>query len=197
VALMSNAGQAKKRSMTEWLQLLDADLAVAEQKYAELFRGLARYFEWNRGSEPEDMAQETLHRGLIKLADGGVEITIDDVRGYFWGIAHNVLREGWTPKQTVAIEDREFPVAATSFRQLNKTEQVIFLRECLKELDVEDREMLLAYAEGEGARWAEARGLSRGALRLRIHRLRRELELLAAARKINRKRPWFRGHVRT
>lgn len=164
---------------SEWLTLLDSDPSAASDKYSELSRGLVRYFEWNRSFEPEDMAQETLLRGFRRLRDGA-SITIGDPRGYFWGIAYNVLREGWKPRREVCIDGKDFPISDSEFRQLNRAEQSIFLRECLEALPAKEKEMLVAYAEGQGAEWGGRNGIEPGALRLRIHRLRQKLELQAA-----------------
>jgi DNA-directed RNA polymerase specialized sigma24 family protein len=163
----------------EWLRLLDNDPSAASDKYSELSRGLVRYFEWNRCLEPEDMAQETLLRGFRRLREGA-SITIDDPRGFFWGIAYNVLREGWKPRRESSIEGRDFPASDSEFRRLNRAEQAIFLRECQDALPAEEKEMLVAYAEGRGAEWGGRHGVEPGALRLRIHRLRQKLERQAA-----------------
>jgi DNA-directed RNA polymerase specialized sigma24 family protein len=175
LALMGNREKTETPPSSEWLSLLDSDPPAASDKYSELSRGLVRYFEWNRCFEPEDMAQETLLRGFRRLREGA-SITIGDPRGYFWGIAYNVLREGWKPPREVSIEDRDFPVADSEFRRLNRAEQSIFLRECQDALDAKEKEMLIAYAEGRGAEWGGRNGIEPGALRLRIHRLRQRLE---------------------
>jgi DNA-directed RNA polymerase specialized sigma24 family protein len=166
----------------DWLDLLDPDPSTASEKYRELSQGLVRYFEWNHGDEPEDMAQETLQRGFRKLG-AGTPITIDDPRGYFWGIAYNVLREGWKARPKIALEDKEVPIPGSTFRRLNRTEQAIFLEECLRKLPKADVDMLVAYTEGRGAAWASANKLTPGALRLRIHRIRNSLEQLAGVGK--------------
>jgi DNA-directed RNA polymerase specialized sigma24 family protein len=171
-------GDSQKTDMvpsSEWLRLLDSDPSAASDKYSELSRGLVRYFEWNRCLEPEDMAQETLLRGFRRLR-AGASITIGDPRGYFWGIAYNVLREGWKPPREVSIEGRDFPISDSEFRRLNRAEQSIFLRECQDALPAKEKEMLIAYADGRGAEWGVRNGIEPGALRLRIHRLRQKLE---------------------
>lgn len=194
---MSDSHNTDAVPLTEWLRLLDSDLSATADKYAELSRGLVRYFEWNRCLEPEDMAQETLLRGFRRLKDGA-SITIGDPRGYFWGIARNVLREGWKPRREVSIDDKDFPIPDSEFRRLNRAEQSVFLRECQNALPAKEKEMLVAYAEGMGAAWGEQNGVEPGALRLRIHRLRQKLERQAATaqEKKTKRGPGFR-HIQT
>jgi DNA-directed RNA polymerase specialized sigma24 family protein len=176
---MGDSQKTEALSSSEWLSLLDSDASVAADKYSELSRGLVRYFEWNRCLEPEDMAQETLLRGFGRLRTGA-SITIDDPRGYFWGIAKNVRREGWKPSREVSIESMDFPISDSEFRRLNRADQTIFLRECQDALPAKEKEMLIAYAEGQGAEWRVRNGIKPSALRLRIHRLRQKLERQAA-----------------
>jgi DNA-directed RNA polymerase specialized sigma24 family protein len=170
-------------SQKQLLAVFDQDPKRAEQRYLELHQKLVRYFEWNQAAEPEDMAQEALKRGLTRLQDGQ-RITTDDPAGYFFGIARNLVREGWTLRKTEPLEDQPLVAAQPSFRNLNPSEQVVFLRQCLDNLPKEDIEMLLAYVEGNGEDWGRTMGLEPGALRLRIHRLRKKLEELAGARTI-------------
>ena len=85
-------------SQTQLLAILDPDPGRAEERYVELHQKLVRYFEWNRAAEPEDMAQEALKRGFTRLQQGQ-KITIDDAAGYFFGIARNLVREGWTARK--------------------------------------------------------------------------------------------------
>jgi len=178
LALMGDWQMTEALPSSEWLRLLDSDPTAASDKYSELCRGLVRYFEWNRCLEPEDMAQETLLRGFRRLSEGAT-ITVGDPRGYFWGIAYNVLREGWKPQREVSIEDRDFPVPDSDFRRLSRAEQSIFLRECQDALPAHEKEMLIAYGEGRGAEWGGRNGIEPGTLRLRIHRVRQKLERFA------------------
>ena len=168
-------------SQTQLLAILDPDPGRAEERYVELHQKLVRYFEWNRAAEPEDMAQEALKRGFTRLQQGQ-KITIDDAAGYFFGIARNLVREGWTARKEESLEDQETPAAQPSFRNLNPSEQVVFLRQCLRDLPENDFEMLMAYVEGNGQAWGRKAGLAPGTLRLRIHRLRKRLESMARTR---------------
>jgi hypothetical protein len=170
-------------SQSQLLAVFDPDPKRAEERYLELHQKLVRYFEWNQAAEPDDMAQEALKRGFVRLQEGQ-KITTDDPAGYFFGIARNLVREGWSVRKTEPLEDQPLVAAQPSFRSLNPSEQAIFLRQCLHTLPKEDIEMLMAYVEGNGEAWGRKTGLEPGALRLRIHRLRKRLEAMAGARVI-------------
>lgn len=172
-------------SRSELLAILDPDSQRAEAKYIALHQKLVRYFEWNRAAEPEDMAQEALKRGFVRLQEGQ-KITVDDPAAYFFGIAHNLVREGWSARKPEPLpeqfEDQQTFPTQPSFRNLNPSEQAVFLTQCLRGLPGEEFEMLMAYVEGNGEAWGKKAGLEPGALRLRIHRLRKRLEKLASIR---------------
>jgi len=165
-------------SQTQLLAILDPDPGRAEARYVELHQKLVRYFEWNRAAEPEDMAQEALMRGFARLQEGQ-KITTDDAAGYFVGIARNLVREGWIARKDESLGDQQPLAAQPLFRNLNPSEQVVFLRQCLRDLPENDFEMLMAYVEGNGEAWGRKVGLEPGTLRLRIHRLRKRLENMA------------------
>jgi DNA-directed RNA polymerase specialized sigma24 family protein len=165
-------------SQSELLAILDPDLGRAEQKYAELFETLVRFFEWNRKSDPEDLAQETLRRAFSRFHEGQ-KITIDDPTGYFIGIARNLLRESWSAPRMEQIGEMDLARPEASFRKMTRGEQLVFLQECLRTLPKEEFEMLFAYVEGTGDAWAQKAGLPPGSLRMRIHRIRKRLEDLA------------------
>ena len=168
-------------SRDELFAILDSNPSRAEEKYLELFRKLVRFFEWSRSTEPEDMAQETLRRGFTRLGQGQ-KITTSDPAGYFFGIARNLIREGWNTRKQEQFEEHQAPKLDNSFYNLNPSEQVVFLKQVLHNLSKDEIAMLVAYVEGSGEAWGRKAGLEPGALRLRIHRLRKRLEKLAGAR---------------
>ena len=168
---------AKNLTQTQLLAIFDADASSAEQKYRELFQQLVRYFEWNRSLAPQDSAQEALKRGFARLQEGA-EITTENPAGFFFGIARNLLREGWRTSCPESLEDcgPERAVRYQPLYNLHHSEQKVFLRECLCDLPADDLKMLLAYVEGEGESWARRAGITIGALHTRVHRLRRHIE---------------------
>src|SRR5215471_88949 len=168
-------------SRSELLAILDSDPARAEEKYRELYQKLTRYFEWNRQTDPEDLAQEALKRGFGRLQEGQ-KITVDDPAGYFFGIARNLLRERGNARKTEELDDERLVRSQPLFHGLDKHEQVVFLKECLRRLPREDVSLLSAYVEGESEAWGKKAGVSPGTVRMRIHRIRKRLEELMNVR---------------
>jgi DNA-directed RNA polymerase specialized sigma24 family protein len=168
-------------SRVELLAIFDSDTARAEAKYLDLCRSLRRYFEWARSSDPDDMAQEAILRGLTRLQEGK-KITVANPASYFLGIARNLVREGWKERKPEQLEIDELPEDLLIFRGLDPSEQRIYVKECLRELSQEEFDMLVAYTEGKGNEWGLARGLQPGAVRLRVHRLRKRIDDWVKAR---------------
>jgi DNA-directed RNA polymerase specialized sigma24 family protein len=162
-------------SQRELLAIFDADAVRAEARYLDLWQKLQRFFEWNRVSDSSDMVQETIARGLSNL-QAGKKITSADPASYFFGIAKNLVKEGWKPRRSDQLESQEFPAETVEFLGLGRAEQRIYLKECLQELSQEDFDLLRAYTEGDTREWGLARGLRPGAVRLRVHRLRKRID---------------------
>ena len=87
---------------TDLLAVLDPDPVRAEARYGELRSQLVRFFEWQRHSDPEDAAQETLARGFRRVA-AGVDTSAAGVHGYFFGIARNLVKEGKDVERSCSI----------------------------------------------------------------------------------------------
>jgi hypothetical protein len=168
-------------SRRDLLAIFDPDSVRAEERYAELYYSLLRYFEYYRNCEPQDMAQETLKRGFARLQEGQ-KITTDNPAGYFFGIARNLVREGWTARPEEPLEEQDLPIGTSLFHDLNSREQEILLQQCLRNLLPEELEMLMAHVEGKGPEWSRKSGLRPSVLRLRVYRIRRRLEELVSIR---------------
>lgn len=179
-----DAGMKPKRislSKNELLAIFDPDTERAEVKYLDLCRSLRRFFEWSHAAEPDDMTQETILRGLTRLHEGQ-KITTGNPASYFLGIARNLVREKWKSRKQDQLEEDELPGELRVFRGLAPAEQSVYVKECLRELSPEEIDMLVAYTEGEGGDWGLARGLQPGAVRLRVHRLRKRIDDWVKAR---------------
>jgi RNA polymerase sigma factor (sigma-70 family) len=172
-------------SRRELLAIFDPDPAQSEEKYLEFYQKLVRYFEWNRRPDPEDLAQETFRRGFTRLRQGQ-KITAEKPESYFYGIARNLVREGWSARvdEQLQLEDQEPAPEAARFHNLAREEQLVFLKECLRELPEDDLRMLLAYLDGDGEVWARKAGVSPATLRTRVHRTRKRLEKLAMSKRL-------------
>jgi DNA-directed RNA polymerase specialized sigma24 family protein len=169
-------------SRSELLAIFGADALQAEEKCLELFQKLVLYFEWNRRPDPEDLAQETFRRGFTRVQQGQ-KITAEKPESYFYGIAHNLVREGWSARVSEQLDDQEPVSAPATFHNLTREEQLVFLKECLRDLAKEELIMLVAYLDGEGEAWARKAGIPPATLRTRVHRIRKRLERLAMSKR--------------
>ncbi len=145
---------------------------MTEAQYRRLFEKLKRYFEWRNCLAPEDLAQETIVRGLRRLAEGAV-IYAESYENFFMGIARNVLLEDrkkpkWEPAPEFEPADQRDQAGAFQVR--------ILLREILAMLGDKDRELLMGYIGDGPEQTAQAFRLTPNALRVRISRIRTRIE---------------------
>jgi DNA-directed RNA polymerase specialized sigma24 family protein len=184
-ALRGEAGteaQSVALPQTTLLAVFSADHDRAKEKYWALYQKLVRYFGWNRTADPEDLAQEVFLRGLRRLRQGQ-EITVENPENYFFGIARNLVRESWRIFRAEQFAGQASEPDPCLFRALNRMEQLVFLKECLYDLEQEDVELIIAYLRGHGDEWARKAGMRPSTLRSRVHRARKRLEHLAVSKR--------------
>jgi DNA-directed RNA polymerase specialized sigma24 family protein len=141
---------------------------MTEAEFKGLDVKLRRYFEWKGCGSPEDLAQDTILRGLKRLAEGQTNYA-ENPHSYFLGIARNVLREERKkPRTEVALEES----SADGGNQLNAVHWRILLRECLDQLDRKERDLIVRYTLDGAERAAHHCGLTKNALRIRVSRIR-------------------------
>jgi DNA-directed RNA polymerase specialized sigma24 family protein len=164
------------------LARLDPDQHHAAAEYERLRRTLERFFDWNCAWPPDECADETLDRLVLKLATG---TEIEDVRAYAHGIARLVLFEWRRRPAPVRMGERgedRLPAAAPAEEAEGEALTACFER-CLGALSVESRTLVLEYYVAERRakidnrrRLARTLGLSESALRNRVQRVRDRLE---------------------
>ncbi len=149
---------------------------ISGEQYEELRARLVRYFRWERSTEPEDLADETLDRVARKLALGEA---IESLERYSAGVARLVRRETATRarRREIALGKRvspetELPVDAVAME---------CLQACLSKLGDEQRQMIVRYYGGSEQirvrkEMAAEMGVGMNALRNRALRLRETLE---------------------
>ncbi|MFL6274110.1 MAG: hypothetical protein ACJ74G_02790 [Blastocatellia bacterium] len=175
------------------LAQLDADAERAARRYEVIRQGIMRFFECRGGSSPADLTDETINRVARKLFEGAT-IQANSVVAYFYGVARNVLREAqrlpdaaflpiedeWLLRQ---VADDPAEAASRLAAQRAQEQRLDCLQRCVEHLPPETRHLIFAYYEGEEAvkianrkQLAAALAISMTGLRLRVHRLRKELE---------------------
>jgi DNA-directed RNA polymerase specialized sigma24 family protein len=163
------------------LSSLDSDPLQAGEKYEGLRRRLIIFFLSRRGRHAEESADETLDRLGRRLAEGE---RIHDVGRFAYGVARHVhsedLRRIRRRRRALQAFAGSTPDPRPAFESDAGVECV---RQCIEELDVEDRRFIVDYYDGSGRDLQRARkeladrlGITPTALRLRSYRLRRLLE---------------------
>lgn len=174
------------------LARLDRDPQRAGQQYEAIRRGLVTFFECRGSHVPEELADETINRVARRLLEGK-EIYADSPASYFHGVARNVLKEQWQAPVAISTPLDMVPPARLADRgaQLHEARaarevqehRLDCLDQCLSGIDVRDRELILAYYQGETSvkianrkRLAARLGIALTALRIRALRIRERLE---------------------
>ena len=173
------------------LALLDPDRERAAERYETLRRKLIRLFEWRGSPLPEDLADVTFDRVARGLGRGLV-IQSANPYTYFCGVAYLVHKEQLREraKKNGWIESGDwrelYPSSASAAWPLSPETQaedprLACLRQCLDRLPADQRRLLLDYHGGEDRirtrqRLAESLGDNLNALRIKVHRVRRQLE---------------------
>jgi RNA polymerase sigma factor (sigma-70 family) len=157
----------------ELLLLLDPDPVQATSAYENLLRRLVKYFEWRKCESPVDLAHEVLIRAVRRIQEG---VTIEKTPIQFlYGVARNVYRETRRPER---IDRRAVPPddVPDDHDRFDSVETGIWLRQVLKRLSSEERELLVRYHLSDRMQLQEELGVTAGALRVRIHRLQLRIQ---------------------
>jgi RNA polymerase sigma factor (sigma-70 family) len=178
-------GRMDAEGFERLLTALHPERDRAGEAYERIRRRLVKFFEWRGARFPEDLGDETLDRVMKRLGEGE-RIRAADPLTYCYGVARNVLREAWErdarhagPPDAERLADAAPPPAdaAESERRLGCLER------CLAQVTPETRRLVVTYYQDRGVTrirrrqaLADALGIGANALRLRMHRLRSDLE---------------------
>jgi DNA-directed RNA polymerase specialized sigma24 family protein len=178
--------QPNERRLDEdaWARLLaflDGDPVRAGEKYEAARRRLTQIFRWRALSSETELADEVFDRVARKLA-AGLEVRTTDPMRYLAGVADLVALEASRQEQRLKPLDAT-PIAAPAGEGPEPEVRRRCLDRCLDALDPRHRELLLRYHAGEGAArisgrkaLAEEMSIPLNALRIRVHRLRGQLD---------------------
>ena len=169
------------------LRWLDSDRDQAGRKYEEIRLRLIKIFTCRGFYEAEEMADETINRVTVKIAEvaGSYE---GDPALYFYGVAQKVqLEYSRRPQLTGADPNLNGYADNSRFSPppiVDDTEiDYQCLDRCLEELPPKNRRLVLEYYQHEKRgkidhrkRLAEELGIAVNALRIRAHRIRRALQ---------------------
>jgi DNA-directed RNA polymerase specialized sigma24 family protein len=178
-------GSAEVPAFELLLAALHPDRERAGEAYERIRRRLVKFFEWRGARLAEELGDETLDRVMKKLAEGE-QIRAADPLTYCYGVARNVLREHWDRERRApeSVDAEAIADGAPSAAAADEAERRFeCLERCLGQAPPETRRLVVAYYQQQGlakirGRQALAAGLGIGvnALRLRLHRIRADLE---------------------
>jgi len=172
---MSRDGGRPPRTPADLLTILDPDPVRAEVAYRELRRQLVRFLEWQRCLEPEEAAQEALARGFKRIAEGA-DTAAAGARGYFFGIAKNVVKEGWKLRREEPVDPADLELAPSSARHLEQVEARLTLSEYLGRLRGSERRLIVRYYTDDRVALCHEMGVTAAGLRVIVHRIRRKIQ---------------------
>jgi DNA-directed RNA polymerase specialized sigma24 family protein len=178
----------------QFLSWLDEGVDSGGERYLEMRRRLARYFERRNCTSPDDLADETLNRVARKLEEKG-EIVGASPGHYCYIVAKFVLLEFHRraehkhPSLEQLIGSGQsigrLAVTARPDMELEAREKLFdCLERCLRKLQADDRGLIVEYYRGEQRAKIERRselaaglGLTMNALSIRACRIRSKLEI--------------------
>jgi DNA-directed RNA polymerase specialized sigma24 family protein len=161
---------------------LDPDPQRAAEKLEDLRARLTKFFEWRRCDSPEDLAQETILRGLRKIV-AGAQIYTDDPVYFFFGIAKMLVledrRAAYRQQQAVPLVETDHAV-----EPMQAVDTRLSLEQALGRLSPADREFFRRYHFDREALLSQHRSHD-SAVRVRAHRILSHLrKLIAVPRKV-------------
>jgi DNA-directed RNA polymerase specialized sigma24 family protein len=169
---------ARMASRDEFLRLIDPDPQRAAAKYKDLFLRLVKFFEWRQCESPTDLTQETILRVYSKAVSGEVTFNTEDITPYFFGVAKFVLMEDRRAAAARRAElpvDEFLPAVTVDFKQIEVRHD---LRRCLSTLARDEQQLIYRYFAGERETLERDFGLSEGALRVKVHRIKERLQAI-------------------
>lgn len=188
---------------TALLAMLDPDPEAAGRIYEDIRNRLIRLFALWGCTHPEALTDETFNRVARKAAEGLI-IQRSNPHPYIVGVARHVIQE-WLrqeKKKTQIMENGEWPPAAPPEEEPDF--RLDLLRQCLQTLAADQRRLLLRYYEHkERIRsrkgLCDELGIPMNALRIRVHRLRKKVEVCVGEklRGLSMKRFPTSGHIKT
>jgi DNA-directed RNA polymerase specialized sigma24 family protein len=170
---------------------LGRDSEPGGECYLEMRQRLVRYFDRKNCLSPDELADETLNRVARRLEEEGAIIS-DAPAHYCYIVARFVLLESWRLRQRQEPLDERLPAHArtgiaarpeASEEEKERGRRGACLERCIRNLDPDDRELILSYYLGEERAKIENRraiavklGVTMNALSIRACRLRDKLE---------------------
>jgi DNA-directed RNA polymerase specialized sigma24 family protein len=166
--------QEKFASFLAWLSPQDDS---AGEEYERLRFRLCTFFSQRRCRFPDELADDTINRVILKVSEEKIENKI----AYCYGVAKNVYRESLR-KEQYHLDIDEVTIAAKAPEEQSFSSEC--LDKCLERLSPESRNLLLDYfSEAKLAkielhrRISEKLEMTQTALRMRVMRVKQKLKI--------------------
>ena len=164
------------------LRHLGPDRETAGRQYEQLRRRLLTVFTYRRCPHPEELADETLDRVASKLLEMGPKFEGPDPTRFVFGVAWNIAKESFHRPGVLPLPAGwDIPAVAAADDPIHERGESC-LDQCLRSLAEPDRGLVLRYHQeekrakiAERSTLARELGITRNALRLRVHRLTQQL----------------------
>lgn len=182
---MKKDWELTQEAFDKLLRWLDPDRERAAIKYEEIRTRLIKIFTCRGCSDAEELADETINR-----VAGKIDEIVPDYEGdptpYFYKVAHWVHQEyirRKTRQVDVSPEAATGQAVNTDFWPADDDAEYECLERCMGDLPAANSKLVLEYYRHEKQakidhrkRLAEELGIGVNALRIRVHRIRHELE---------------------
>lgn len=177
-------GAVDFQRLLEWL---DGGVESRGERYLEIRRRLVGYFDRRNRLFAEDLADETFNRiAMILARDGAIAAPPER---YCYVVAKFVLLEDFRRERrdnldhTADLDDQRASNTAALAEDSDREERLDLLDDCLQDLTVEQRDLIVGYYRETGGskiarrrEMAERLGITSNALAIRASRIRRTLE---------------------
>jgi DNA-directed RNA polymerase specialized sigma24 family protein len=161
-------------SFLEWLS---PDSDRAGEEYERLRFRLCTFFSQRHCAFADELADETINRVILKVAEEKIENKI----AYCYGVARNVYRESLRKERT-HLDIDDVTIAAKAPEETSFSSEC--LDQCLDKLPADTRNLLLEYfSEARSAkielhrRISESLAMTQTALRMRVMRTKQKLKV--------------------
>ena len=166
-----------REKFANFLGWLSPNEESAGEEYERLRFRLLTFFSQRKCSFPDELADETINRVILKIG----EETIENRLAYFYGVAKNVFLESLR-KEKNHLDIDEINVATKPQTEKSFSEEC--LDKCLNKLPDENRSLILDYfSESKSAKIelhkkiSEGLEMSQTALRMRVMRIKQKLTI--------------------
>jgi DNA-directed RNA polymerase specialized sigma24 family protein len=167
-----------QEKFTKFLEWLSPVTEKAGEEYERLRFRLMTFFSRRRCRFPEELADETINRVVLKVEGDEIENKL----AYCYGVARNIFLESLRKDKKHENID-EIQIEAENIEQDDSPYQDC-LDECLEKLPNENRHLVLDYfSESKQAKiekhkeMSDALEISKTALRMKILRIKKKLQI--------------------